>query len=87
MGTLNIRLDEEEIQELMKKYLLPSGLIDYASFCDNINQVFQENPDTVIANSQSTSKFTEEEKVMLTQTVQDMKNLIKAHRILLKPSF
>lgn len=45
------------MQELIARYKLESGLIHYARFCDNIDQVFFEagDPEGVIKNSKSES--------------------------------
>ena len=42
MGTLNLRLSEVEIKQLLDKYTEDSGLVNYAAFCDNINFVFSD---------------------------------------------
>jgi len=59
LGTLNFSFTEEEIQSLIKKYKLDnqSDLINYASFCNNIDSVFGENsnPNDILANSKSTA--------------------------------
>jgi len=46
---------------------LPSGLINYADFCKNIDHVFTDaaNPDSVIENSKSSANFTDDEKATL----------------------
>ena len=50
---------EPEIQQLLQKYKLDdtSGLIDYASFCANIDSVFGEdiNSHQIINNTKSTA--------------------------------
>jgi hypothetical protein len=55
IGTLKFLLSEEEMQELLNKYKLDNGLINYSSFCKNINEVFTENsnPEAVVENSKS----------------------------------
>lgn len=59
MGTLNIRLTEDEIQQLIRKYRVPEkeGLVNYADFADYIDSVFTEkaNPTDVIGMARSTA--------------------------------
>lgn len=67
VGTLNIQLSQPEVDALINKYKLPSGLINYADFCKNIDHVFTDaaNPDAVIENSKSSANFTDDEKATL----------------------
>jgi len=73
----------------MQKYMLPNGLINYSAFCKNVESVFTSENSTsaTMLSSSSTSKFTDYEKGQLTAIISDIKQLIKAHRILLKPFF
>jgi len=87
---LNIKLDEDEIQALMRKYRLPSGLINYSAFCDRINEVFNKDnlgQTAILSKGLSSARFTDEEMQILFQTLSDIKQIVKANRILLKPSF
>lgn len=62
---------------------MPNGLINYSQFCKNV-----DGASVSAANaSKSTSKYSDNEQVQMTQIIQDIKNIVKAHRILLKPSF
>jgi Ca2+-binding EF-hand superfamily protein len=44
-GTLKITLTEAETQGLLKKYASAAGvgLVDYARFCDKLNEVFMDH--------------------------------------------
>ena len=77
------------MQQLLAKYRLPSGLIDYASFCKNIDQVFSDEADplAVIENSKSSSKFTEEEREIILTLLDAIRCEVKNKRILIKPKF
>ena len=59
MGTLNIRLTEEEIRQLVAKYKIQDkeDLISYSTFCDNIDKIFGEGVSAtqVIGGSKSTA--------------------------------
>jgi hypothetical protein len=67
LGTLNIQLSMEEVNALIAKYRLDSGLINYADFCNNIDTVFAagSDPDAVINNAKSSATFTDDEKQLL----------------------
>ncbi len=85
-----MRLTQPEIDSLIAKYRTgTANLVDYAAFCDQINQVFTEaaSPTQVIAGAKSSATFSDAEKEAVLQHVSQMIALIKAHRILLKPSF
>lgn len=73
----------------MQKYALPNGLINYSAFCNNVETVFAPgvSATATVQSSISTSKFSDYEKGELTSIISDIKQLIKAHRILLKPFF
>lgn len=89
IGTLNIKLSPTEIQDLVDKYMLPSGLVNYQSLCDNVNQVFSETADTNKILNQSATKctFTEQEANSLYGIMKELRGLITSNRILMKPSF
>jgi hypothetical protein len=59
IGTLNFKLEESELKQLIQKYREPNGLINYSAFCANIDSIFsnEANPD-----SRSSAKFSEAEK-------------------------
>jgi len=88
---LNVRLNENEIKDLISRYRQHdgSGLINYAAFIRNINTVFTDsvNPSEVIQNVNSQAVFTDAEKDAMLEAVTQMNNQIKAQRILLKPGF
>ncbi len=60
---MNISLTEAEVQELIKKYGLSNGLINYSDFVDNIESVFHDGADpmAVINNAKSSASFADEE--------------------------
>jgi hypothetical protein len=68
LGTLNIQLDEEEIADLISKYKLPTGLVNYSAFCKKVNGVFELETGAieVIKSSESSAKFSDSEKNTLT---------------------
>ena len=63
MGTLNFNLTEAELKQIINKYRENQGLINYASFCAKIDEVFCDtvNQKDVINESKSSAKFTQEE--------------------------
>ena len=87
MGTLNLRLTEVEIKQLLDKYTEHSSLVNYYAFCDNINFVFSDlaNQREYINGSRSTAIFTESEKQTLIQLLNAIRQEIKFQRILIKP--
>lgn len=40
MATLNVPLTDYEIKQLLDKYRTPEGLVDYKTFCENVEKVF-----------------------------------------------
>lgn len=36
-------LSEFELNQILEKYRTPEGMIDYKSFCENVDRVFYEN--------------------------------------------
>lgn len=91
LGTLNIKLDEKEIQELINRYKVTdgTGMINYAKFLAKLNEVFsdQMNPSETIAKVKAHAVFSDEEKDAMLDAITQMNNKIKAERILLKPCF
>lgn len=65
------------------------GLINYAEFCRNIDQVFSDesNPIEIIKNSESSAQFSDEEKDILLAILSVIRNEVKNKRILIKPQF
>ena len=82
-------MNEEEVQQLLEKYRMTSGLINYADFCGNIDVVFaaSSDPIAVIENSKSTANFTDAEKDTLLALLGAMRTEIAFKRILIKPQF
>jgi len=91
LGTLQIKLTQQEIDSLINKYKTGvANLVSYDAFCKNIDKVFSDDcadPKNVIFGAQSAAQFSDEEKDILLATMHGMISLIKAHRILLKPAF
>ena len=56
-------MSQAEVDALINKYKLPSGLINYSDFCKNIDHVFSDaaDPNSVIQNAKSSANFSEEE--------------------------
>ena len=77
------------MNQLINKYREASGLINYAAFCSNIDQVFDHTVDqsAVIENSKSTAKFSAEERECLSNLLASIRAQIKDRRILIKPQF
>lgn len=73
----------------MNKYRIQYGLIDYATFCNNIDHVFsdQADPMAVIENSKSTANFCDDEKDLLLQLLEAIRVEIINKRIMIKPQF
>ena len=72
---MNIKFTEQEVQQLIAKYRMQNGLINYDSFCKNIDNVFFDGADPmgVINNAKSSANFEEEEM----QCLYDLLNAIK----------
>jgi Ca2+-binding EF-hand superfamily protein len=89
LGTMNFRFTETEIGQVISKWSMGNGLINYAGFCANIDQVFLDTVDdrAVIENSKSTANFTDDEKTMLVGLLTAIRTEIKNKRILIKPQF
>lgn len=71
----------------MSKYKQPNGLVNYADFCNNVDQVFEDScdPSAVIENSKSTANFTDDEKDTLLAILSAIRTEIMNKRILIKP--
>ena len=56
-------MNKAEVDALIAKYKLPSGLINYSDFCKNIDHVFTDlsDPNAVIENAKSSANFTDDE--------------------------
>lgn len=89
LGTLNFQFKESEIRQLLTKYTQTGGLVDYATFCANIDKVFSYdvNHRDFIENSKSTATFSESELDTLCQLLACIRSQIKNQRILIKPQF
>ena len=89
LGTLNFKLSEQEIQQLLDKYTESNGLVNYYAFCANVDHVFSDQCDSnaVIDNSKSTANFSEAEKVTMINMLEAIRIEIKNRRILIKPQF
>lgn len=89
LGTLNIRFTEQEVQQLIAKYRMQNGLINYDSFCTNIDNVFFDGADPmgVINNAKSSANFDEEEMQTLFDLLNAIKTEIVQKRVLIKPQF
>lgn len=87
LGTLNIKFSEEEIGQLICKYKLDSGLINYSDFCSNVDFVFSDNadPNQIIENSKSTANFSDDEKDTLLALLSAIRTEITFKRVLIKP--
>ena len=82
-------LSDIEISQLINKYSIGNGLVNYSQFCQNIDSVFSDlaDPVGVIENSKSTAAFTDAEKDTLIALLGAIRNEIKNKRILIKPQF
>lgn len=56
---MNIKFSELEMQQLIQKYKMTNGLINYYDFVANIESVFYDgaNPMAVINNAKSSANF------------------------------
>lgn len=86
---MNIRFTEQEVQQLISKYRMQNGLINYDSFCNNIDNVFFDGADPmgVINNAKSSANFDEEEMQCLFDLLNAIKTEVVQKRILIKPQF
>ena len=86
---MNIKFSEQEVQQLIAKYRMTNGLINYDSFCTNIDNVFFDGADAmgVINNAKSSANFDEEEMQTLFDLLNAIKTAVVQKRILIKPQF
>ena len=86
---MNIRFTEQEVQQLIAKYRMQNGLINYDSFCTNIDCVFSDGADPmgVINNAKSSANFDDEEMQLLFDLLNAIKTEIVQKRVLIKPQF
>lgn len=79
------------MEDLVARYRCPEqpGLVNYARFVANINQVFDENVNTAdfVHQTKSSALFNDADKELMLAAVAHMNNKIKSERILLKPAF
>lgn len=89
LGTLNLQFSQAEIDALIAKYKLSSGLINYSALCNNIDHVFSDaaDPKAVIDNSKSTANFNDSEKDTLLALLGAIRSEIVFKRVLIKPQF
>lgn len=89
LGTLNLSLSKADVDALIEKYRVDSGLINYADFCSNIDSVFESgsNPGAVIEGAKSSSAFDDESKATLISLLEIIRSEITNKRILIKPQF
>ena len=75
MGTLNFSLSGEEINQLIRKYGQANSLVNYASFCANVDHVFSADGDVKSAIDQykSSAKFSASEE----ETLRELLNAIR----------
>lgn len=87
LNTLNINLNQSQINNLIDSYRVHdgTGMINYAAFVANINAV--SNPTEIINGTKSHAVFTDQEKEIVLEAVAHMNSKIKSERILLKPGF
>jgi len=89
LSKLQMHLKEEEIMELIKRYMNAEGLVRYKDFCQNINQQFF-NYDMAKDNlykTKSQAIYSEDENRIVERALQHIRQEIKTRRILLKQSF
>lgn len=85
-------MSKNEVDDLVARYRCPDqpGLVNYARFVANINQVFCENANQTDFIHQIKSKAVfanQEEEALMLEAVTNMNAKIRAERILLKPYF
>ena len=75
------------MKDLLLKYEMPGGLVNYSCFCNEIDSVFGNEDAMRATQSMAQPKFTADEQNVIFKTLSDLRQIIKANRILLKPSF
>lgn len=86
LGITNAEFTEDDIQELLKRYSVAGGMVDYKSFCEDVDKVFRKEKITILKTQTGTS-FAREEAKIISDSLKILRDAIKANRILLKPSF
>ena len=86
---MNFRFSDAEINQLLNKYKMQNGLVNYADFCSNIDSVFSDTSDvkTTIDQSKSRATFTEAEQQTLINLLTAVREQVATRRILIKPQF
>lgn len=87
LGNVNNEFAESDIQLLLSKYTIGKDQVDYRSFCEDVDKVFRKEENPIAELAGTSQKFTRAEMKTLTDTLKALRNVIKANRILLKPTF
>jgi len=56
LATLKLQFSDFEIKQLLDKYRTPEGLVDYKTFCQNVDKVFSEEEQAKEALEKNRSK-------------------------------
>eukprot|EP01016_Furgasonia_blochmanni_P015088 TRINITY_DN1811_c0_g2_i3.p1 TRINITY_DN1811_c0_g2~~TRINITY_DN1811_c0_g2_i3.p1 ORF type:complete len:956 (-),score=361.13 TRINITY_DN1811_c0_g2_i3:227-3094(-) len=89
LAMLNIYMVEKEIEDLLQRYRTSDGLINYDSFCRNIEQQFLQPQigKEILYSTKSQAIYSEEEQAVVNEALQFIRDTIRTKRILLKQSF
>uniref|UniRef100_A0A7S3KPW0 EF-hand domain-containing protein n=1 Tax=Euplotes crassus TaxID=5936 RepID=A0A7S3KPW0_EUPCR len=84
LGMVNVEFTEDDIKKLLNKYQDSTREVNYRQFCEDVDKYFRKEAS---ATGSGSSKFTREEVKVLTDSLKELRSVIKANRILLKPTF
>jgi Ca2+-binding EF-hand superfamily protein len=86
LGMTNAEINEEDIQDLLKRYGMSDGQVNYKQFCEDVDRVFRKEKASIIKPT-GAKKFSREESKLIFDTIKELRSVIKANRVLIKPSF
>jgi len=87
LGNVSAEFTEEQIQQLLSRYRIDEEKINYKAFCDDIHRIFRNEGSSETNFSTTKSKFTRVEATKLSDILKTLRSVIKANRVLMKPSF
>lgn len=86
LGNVNVEFSESQVQELLNRYKIDNGMVDYRAFCDDVDKLFRKE-ETAGTLSASQPQLTHGDAKLIMDSLKAIRLAIKSNRILLKPSF
>lgn len=86
LGITKAEITDEDMEQLISRYGIKGGQVDYKSFCEDVERVFRKEKASILKQD-SAKQFTHEESKLIYDAIKTLKLAIKSNRILLKPSF